>query len=75
MEYRIFLFIIYIIAFIYIGFIGFMIAKKCYKKNKKNANELDEISIKRKNDNKTNQKKKLNNSLDMQSDLIDAINE
>ena len=75
MQNRIILFIIYGIAFIVIGFIGFMIAKKCYKKNKKNANELDEINIKRKDDNKTNQKKKLNNSLDMQSDLIDAINE
>jgi hemoglobin-like flavoprotein len=52
-----------------------MIAKKFYKKNKKNANELDEIFLKRKNDNKTNQKKKLNNSLGMESDLIDAINE
>jgi hypothetical protein len=42
---------------------------------KKNAKELDEINLKSKNDNKTNQKKKLNNSSDIKSDLIDAINE
>jgi len=64
--------ILYIIYCIVLIFIGFIIAKKYYKnKKKKVANELDEIYIKRKNDN-ANQKKKLNNSLDMQSDLIDA---
>jgi len=68
------LFIIYGIVLI---FIGFIIANIYYKnKKKKVANELDEIYIQRKNDN-TNPKKKINNSLDMQSDLIDSnsINE
>ena len=68
------LFIIYSIVFIIIGFI---VAKKYYKKKKKKvANELDEVYIKRNFDN-ANQKKKLNISLDIESDLIDAnaINE
>jgi uncharacterized protein YneF (UPF0154 family) len=72
MGYRIILFIICGIVFI---FIGFLIAKKYYKKKKKNANELAEIYIKKKNDNYGNRNKKLNNSLDIQSNLIDAINE
>ena len=72
MGYRIILYIIYGIVLI---FIGFLIAKQYYKKNKKKANELDENHIKGNNDNYANQNKKLNNSLDIQSDLIDPINE
>ena len=72
LGYRIILYIVYGIVLI---FIGFLIAKQYYKKNKKKANELDENHIKGENDNYANQNKKLNEPLDVQSDLIDPINE